>query len=205
MTTDNKDNVQQSRQAPAAQPDPKQAAAERAARVAAAKRAREGATEEKPKREPSPLEPAVREALKDLGVEVDYSLDEMVVRAAPDRNVEVLRTLKTTVGLEFTYLRCLLAVDYVEELEVVYLLSSLKHPHKVMVKVRLPGVEEPHLRSATAVWHGADWHEREAHDLLGIVFDGHPDMSPLLLFEGFEGHPLRKSYEIAEQQERLGD
>ncbi len=203
MTQDNKDPVQQP---VAAQPDPKQAAAERAARVAAAKKAREGAAEEaKPKREPSPIEPAVRQALAAFNVEVDYSQDELVVRAAADRNVEVLQTLKTTPGLELTYLRCLLAVDYVQELEVVYLLSSLTHPHKVMVKVRLPGVEEPRLRSATAVWKGADWHEREAHDLFGIVFEGHPDMSPLLLYEGFEGHPLRKSYEIAEQQERLGD
>lgn len=204
MTQDNKDSVQ--KEQPAAAPDPKQAAAERAARVAAARRAREGAAEEaKPKRAPSPIEPAVRAALADLGVEIDYSTDELVVRAPADKNVEVLRTLKTAPGLAFTYLRCLLAVDYIEELEVVYLISSLDHPHKVMVKVRVPGTEEPHLRSATSVWRGANWHEREAHDLFGIVFDGHPDMAPLLLFEGFEGRPLRKSYEIPDQQERLGD
>jgi NADH-quinone oxidoreductase subunit C len=59
--------------------------------------------------------------------------------------------------------------------------------------VKLP-VEEPHMPSMTAVWRGMDWQEREIYDLLGVIFDGHPDLRRILLPDDWEGFPLRKSY-----------
>ncbi|GIW11669.1 MAG: hypothetical protein KatS3mg061_2726 [Dehalococcoidia bacterium] len=102
----------------------------------------------------------------------------------------------TTPALAFDYLRCLSAVDYVDYMEVVYHLFSLRHRQKAVLKTRLV---EPHLEvdSVVAVWRGADWHEREAADLFGIVFRHHPHLKRLLLPDEFEGFPLRKSYPLA--------
>jgi NADH-quinone oxidoreductase subunit C len=171
------------------------------AQAAQRRRQREGAVQRS--YEPSPLEAQVRSALQGLASQIEYSLDELVARVPPDRVVEACRVLKETPGLEFAYLRCLSVVDYGEELEVLYHLSSLAHPHKAIVKARAPAAE-PRIPSAVSVWRGADWHEREAHDLFGVVFEGHPNLAPLLPYEGFEGFPLRKSYLVPEQQEVLG-
>ena len=61
--------------------------------------------------------------------------------------------------------------------------------------------EDPHLPSLMSVWPGADWYEREGHDLFGVAFDGHPNLAPLILYEGFDGYPGRKSYPINDYQE----
>ncbi|MBI4329371.1 MAG: NADH-quinone oxidoreductase subunit C [Chloroflexi bacterium] len=152
----------------------------------------------------SPLEPRVREALGQRLQELSYSFDEMVLRIPREEMVECCRLLKTTPGLDFKLLRCLSVVDYVDFMEVVYHLSSLSHPHKVTLKARLPA-EDLRVPTVTTVWKGADWHEREGHDLFGVLFEGHPDLSPLLLYEGFEGYPGRKSYPMPEQRELYGE
>ena len=69
-----------------------------------------------------------------------------------------------------------------------------------MIKANVP-FEDPHLPSVTSVWRAAEWYEREAHDLFGVTFDGHPNLAPLLLYEGFEGYPGRKEYSFHEYQE----
>lgn len=171
------------------------------ARGAERRRQREGATART--YPPSPLEPALRSSLRGLSDNIEQAMDEVVVHISPDRLIDACRVLKGSPDLALIYLRCLSVVDYHDELEIVYHLSALVHPHKVLVKTRISG-ENSAAPSVISVWRGADWHEREAHDLFGVVFEGHPDMSPLLLFEGFEGFPLRKSYEIPEQQEALG-
>ena len=163
------------------------------ARAAQRRREREGAVERN--YEPSPLEATVRFTLQELGTEIDYSLDELAVRAPADRIVEICRALKETPGLEFTYLRCLSVVDYQEELEVLYHLSSLTHPYKVVVKARVPAAE-PHLPSVIPVWRGADWHEREVFDLSGIHFSDHPNLRRILCPEDWVGYPLRKDYQM---------
>ncbi|MCC6581550.1 MAG: NADH-quinone oxidoreductase subunit C [Phycisphaeraceae bacterium] len=97
--------------------------------------------------------------------------------------------------LAFDWLSCLTAVDYVadNELAVVYDLRSMKHGHEFAVKAFL-GREQPVMASVTDLWPGANWHEREAYDLMGIVFEGHPDLRRILLPEDWAGHPLRKDY-----------
>ena len=80
-----------------------------------------------------------------------------------------------------------------DALGVVYHLPSHLHRLKLTVKVWLPRAE-PSLPSVAAIWRTADWHEREAFDLFGIVFEGHPDLRRLLLPDDWEGWPLRKDY-----------
>lgn len=114
-----------------------------------------------------------------------------------EKNYEILMAFKE-MGLD--YLNCLSAVDRIAsgELEVVYNLSSLSLPTKALVRVRVPR-EDPIIRSVASLWGTADWHEREAFDMMGIRFDGHPDLRRILLSEDWVGYPLRKDY----QDERL--
>jgi NADH-quinone oxidoreductase subunit C len=171
------------------------------ARGAERRRQREGATaKEYP---PSPLGEVIQKALQHLPINIEQIMDEIVIRTNPEFLIETCKLLKETEKLEFNYLRCLSAVDYVEKIETVYHLSSLQHPYKTVVKTQVSS-ENVKLPSVIQIWRGADWHEREAHDLFGIVFTDHPNMAPLLLFDGFEGFPLRKSYKIPEQKEGLG-
>ena len=152
----------------------------------------------------SPIEGRVREIVANNAQSVDYSFDELELRVSRDAVVDVCAALKSDPELNFNYLRCLSVVDWRDELEAVYHLTSLSHPHKVVVKTRAP-IDDPWIPTVISVWKGADWHEREGHDLFGLEFRGHPDLSPLILYEGFEGFPGRKSYEIPEQVTFYGD
>ena len=148
----------------------------------------------------SAFEAALRAAVAERALEVSTNHDELQVRVGRDDLVGVCRTLKETPGIELKYLRCLSIIDWAEdnEFEAVYHLASLAHRDKVIVRVRV-GADDPWLPTVMPVWSGADWHEREGHDLFGIEFRGHPNMSPLILYEGFEGFPGRKSYPMPEQ------
>jgi NADH-quinone oxidoreductase subunit C len=102
--------------------------------------------------------------------------------------------LKSAPGLDFDYLTAITAVDYYDYFEVVYQLTSLGHNHSLVVKTRCYGQDNPTLPSVVSLWRGADFQEREIYDLMGISFDGHPNLKRIVLWEGFEGHPLRKDY-----------
>lgn len=108
---------------------------------------------------------------------------------------EVCRYLRDDPDLLFDSLMCLSGVDRLKEnvLQVVYHLHSIRHKHKITLKVEAPR-DDPVVPSVEPVWRFADWHEREAFDLLGIVFEGHPDLRRILLPFDWEGHPLRKDY-----------
>jgi NADH-quinone oxidoreductase subunit C len=95
--------------------------------------------------------------------------------------------------LGFEYLNCLSGVDWTTHFEVVYNLSSLEHPNKIHLRVKV-GREAPALRTVSDVWPAANWHERECFDLFGIRFEGHPDHRRILLPEDWIGYPLRKDY-----------
>jgi len=102
--------------------------------------------------------------------------------------------LKTTPGLDFDYLTAITAVDYLDYFEVIYQLTSLQHNHSLVIKTRCYGRDNPTLPSVVSLWRGADFQEREIYDLMGISFEGHPNLKRIVLWEGFEGHPLRKDY-----------
>jgi NADH-quinone oxidoreductase subunit C len=136
-------------------------------------------------------------------VEIGAAIDEVVCRVPADHLVDVCRQLKDDPTFGFDYLRLLTVVDYVEqdgEFEVVYHLYSMTHRHKMMVKTRLPE-RRPSLSSVTGVWRGADWYEREMHDLFGVEFNGHPNLVPLVLPDDFDGFPGRKNYPLNDYEE----
>jgi NADH-quinone oxidoreductase subunit C len=116
----------------------------------------------------------------------------LTIRA--DRNFEICRFLKEELGYE--YLNCLSGVDWIAEgeMEVVYAISSLRQPGKIILRARVPR-DEPVLRSVAFLWGTANWHEREAFDLFGIRFENHPDLRRILLPEDWIGYPLRKDYQ----------
>jgi len=108
--------------------------------------------------------------------------------------LEIGTFLKTTPGLDFDYLTAITAVDYYDYFEVIYQLTSLEHNHSLVVKTRCYRRDNPTLPSVVSLWRGADFQEREIYDLMGISFDGHPNLKRIVLWEGFEGHPQRKDY-----------
>jgi len=120
--------------------------------------------------------------------------NETVVLVKSESIFEVCRFLNQTAGLDFDYLVNLSGVDYLDYLEVVYHLVSMKHNHSLVLKTRCHDREQPAVPSVTPIWKGANFQEREVYDLLGIRFEGHPNMKRIFLWEGFRGHPLRKDY-----------
>ncbi len=106
----------------------------------------------------------------------------------------VLRVLKESPDFDFNYLNNLTAVDYYDYFELIYNLTSMKNNQVVTVKARVTGRENPEVPSVSHLWRGADFQEREIFDLLGIRFSGHPNLKRIALWEGFEGHPLRKDF-----------
>ncbi len=117
---------------------------------------------------------------------------EDFVAVYPDALVDVCQHLQQELGID--YLNNLTAVDYLDYLEVVYHLSSLERNHLLALKVRCYDREHAEVPSLMPLWQGADLQEREAYDLFGVVFAGHPNLKRLLTWEGFKGHPLRKDF-----------
>jgi NADH-quinone oxidoreductase subunit C len=114
--------------------------------------------------------------------------------------LEACRLMKDDPRIGAQMLLCLACVDYTEYFQMVYVLQSLRPERTLVLRTDTP-YSDPTIPSVTSVWRAADWYEREAHDLFGVSFDGHPDMSPLLLYEGFEGFPGRKEFPFNEYQE----
>ena len=123
---------------------------------------------------------------------IEAGADSLLLKA--DQLLAVMEYLKTSAELDFEYLNHVTATDYYEYFEVVYQLTSLKHNHGLVLKVRCHDRENPTLPSVTGIWKGADFQEREIYDLLGISFEGHPNLRRILLWEGFKGYPLRKDF-----------
>jgi NADH-quinone oxidoreductase subunit C len=139
----------------------------------------------------------------DIAHRIEQQFPEAVVEAAPeaavlvpDRLVEVCTFLRDEPELMFEFLSSVTAVDRLEYFEVVYHLTSIRLNLRTAIKVRNEDRENPRVPSVTGVWPGANLQEREAYDLMGIVFEGHPDLRRVFLWDGFDGFPLRKDYLI---------
>ncbi|MGZ8428186.1 MAG: NADH-quinone oxidoreductase subunit C [Candidatus Deferrimicrobiaceae bacterium] len=134
----------------------------------------------------------------------DFGDDTALVRR--ERIVEICTFLRDDPGLRFDFAMDLTGVDYLGEeprFEVVYHLYSLAKKHRVRIKTRVRE-EDPVIDSVIPVWAGMDWYEREAYDMYGIVFRGHPNLKRILMYESFVGHPLRKDYPKAKRQPTIG-
>lgn len=110
---------------------------------------------------------------------------------------EICHYLRDEESLQFDYLMCLSGMDYAENLGVVYHLYSMKYGHKIVLKVIVPK-ENPKVPSVERLWRTADWHEREAFDLIGVQFEGHHNLIRILCPYDWEGHPLQKDYTAPE-------
>jgi NADH-quinone oxidoreductase subunit C len=126
-----------------------------------------------------------------------YVGDEMAL-IDRDHLLEVLTLLRDDPELDFAMLSDLTVVDWLGQaprFEVVYHLYSLRKKHRIRLKVGVPeAADECWVPTATSLWHAAAWSEREAWDLYGVRFTGHPDLRRILMYEEFVGHPLRKDY-----------
>ena len=120
---------------------------------------------------------------------------ELTVTVDPSRITEVLKFLRDDEGAQFVSLIDISGADYPERekrFDVVYHLLSPKLNRRIRIKLGTD--EETPVPSATAVYPGADWYEREVYDLFGVLFVGHPDLRRILSDYGFEGYPLRKDF-----------
>jgi NADH-quinone oxidoreductase subunit C len=115
----------------------------------------------------------------------------------PSAILEVARFLNSDARLRMDHLELLAGVDFKDRIEVVYVLYSMMHKHRFTLKCRLPR-ENPRLSTVESVWSVANWHEREAYDMFGIVFEDHSDLRRILCPDDWEGYPLRKDYKFPE-------
>jgi NADH-quinone oxidoreductase subunit C len=137
------------------------------------------------------------EIVRRLGNDATVEISHGAVTVDVDREawVEVLTYARDT--LDCNFFDWLSAVDELDEgIRVVAHLYSLARHHHLLLRTLLTR-EDPSLPSATGIFRGANWHERETHEMFGVGFSGHPGLDPLLLPDGFEGHPLRKDFVLA--------
>lgn len=124
------------------------------------------------------------------------------VTVSRDRAAEFLKTLRDERDFAFDMLTDLTAVDWLERtprFDVVYQLNSLNLHHRLCVKVQID-TADLWVDSVIGIWKAADWLERECFDMFGIEFRGHGDLRRILLYDSFQGHPLRKDYPYQQRQ-----
>jgi NADH-quinone oxidoreductase subunit C len=135
---------------------------------------------------------------------VDLNATPKAVKISSADLLSVCNALHQHQVTYFDMLSCLTGIDNGSEagtMEVVYNLYSIPFDHHLAIKVVVPR-ENPEVDSVTSIWKTADWHEREAFDMFGIKFKGHPDLRRILMPADWEGHPLKKDYK---QQEYYRD
>jgi NADH-quinone oxidoreductase subunit C len=153
--------------------------------------------------------PALRrliEALPDAVLETHADLGDATARIDPTKVVDVARLLRDDAGLQFEMLTDVTCVDYLGQeprFEMVYHFYSVARNHRVRIKARV-AEGDCRIDSLVDLYPSANWMEREVWDLYGVHFDGHPDPRRLLLYEEFEGHPLRKDYPKERRQPLVG-
>jgi NADH-quinone oxidoreductase subunit C len=125
--------------------------------------------------------------------------NELTLYVKRDHLRAVALTLRNTESLRFEMCMGVNGVHYPDEtdreLHAVYELLSLTHNRRIRLEVALPD-SDPHLPSLVEVWGGVNWHERETFDMFGIIFDGHPGLTRILMPDDWQGHPQRKDYPL---------
>jgi NADH-quinone oxidoreductase subunit C len=128
-------------------------------------------------------------------LEVATFRGEITVMISKGELLEICKFLHSDPDLQYRLLTDLCGLDFfpqVPRFGVVYLLCSLKSDQRLRLKVRVG--EQESIPSVESIWKVANWYEREVYDLFGVSFGNHPDLRRILLWDGFEGHPLRKDY-----------
>ena len=140
---------------------------------------------------PGGLDGAIERVVVDRG--------ELTLHIVPERITEVCRTMRDDDALRFELCSSVSAVDYLgsdaRRLHISYHLLSMTYRRRVRLEVAV-SAEEPYVPSVTSVYPTADWQERETYDMFGVVFDGHPNLTRILMPDDWEGHPQRKDYPL---------
>jgi NADH-quinone oxidoreductase subunit C len=158
---------------------------------------KEGAEEEKPKKKkPVPKSKALDEIKKALG---DTVLKAWVQRERriyiAIKGENILDVAKAVFEMGFDHLSSISGVEYEDRMECVYHIWSYEKRELLTIRT-LVSKDDPKTDSVTSIWESANWLERETYDLMGIKFEGHPDLRRILLPDDFKGHPLRKDFEL---------
>ena len=156
--------------------------------------------------DPAALQATITEALGALAKRVDMRLGEVTVTVSPDNYYQAAQVLRDHAACRFEQLLDVCGVDYSDykngvwdgpQYAVVSHFLSVSLNQRVRLRVFAADDELPVVDSLTSLWNSANWFEREAFDLFGIVFDGHPDLRRLLTDYGFIGHPFRKDFPVS--------
>lgn len=137
-------------------------------------------------------------------LETSAPFGDPVALVRPASLLEIMTFLKAG-PRGFTMLLDLTCVDYPdrpERFEMVYHVFALEGCRRLRLKASLPAAD-PSIASLSGLWKNADWLEREVYDMFGVRFEGHPNLQRLFMYDGFEGHPLRKDYPLRRRQPRL--
>lgn len=152
------------------------------------------------------LYPVVQNVLGDQASQVILALGQITVECVPEHYLNVMTTLRDHADLHFESLVDLCGVDYStyknepwegKRFAVVSQLVSIKNNQRIRVRVWVQDDDFPVVDSVTEIYNSADWYEREAFDLYGILFNHHPDLRRILTDYGFVGHPFRKDFPIS--------
>jgi len=137
-------------------------------------------------------------AFPDAILDTEEFRGEMTAVIDREHALEILTYCRDTEGLEFNFLSDVTGIDYLPNeprFAVLYHLYSMTQNHSLRVKVQVPG-DDLRTPSGFSVYPAANWSEREIYDMLGIVFEGHPDMRRILMPDGWDGYPQRKDYPL---------
>ncbi|MBI5051094.1 MAG: NADH-quinone oxidoreductase subunit C [Nitrospirae bacterium] len=148
--------------------------------------------------EPLQIAEKIKEKFPGEVVEITQFREQVSITVKRDNILNICRYIHDDADICMDYLSDLCGVDYPgrrPRFEVVYNLYSLKHCHRVRLKALVPE-DDSSIDSVVSVWAGTNWHEREACDMYGIIFKGHPDLRRILMPEDWEGFPLRKDYPL---------
>ncbi len=144
---------------------------------------------------------ALSEQFKEAILQATVRGGQGVVECQVAKLHEILQFCHQSPVYQIDVLLDVVGVDYLGKaprFALVYLLYSTNLKHRMRIKVWVD--EKDKVPTASDIWHSADWAEREVYDMFGIHFDKHPNLKRILLFEGFEGHPLRKDYPVNRRQ-----
>lgn len=150
------------------------------------------------------IKESLTKKFKDKVLSVKEPLGDIVIQVKKQDILEILKFLKEK-PQDYSMLLDLTCVDYKGKkprFEMVYHVFSLSKSHRLRIKCGVPE-DDLEVLSVSGMWKNANWLEREVYDMFGIHFTGHPDLRRLFMYDGFEGHPLRKDYPLRKRQPRI--
>jgi NADH-quinone oxidoreductase subunit C len=145
----------------------------------------------------------IQQVLPKVPAEIGETKTDLNLTVTPENLLALVQGLRDAKELKFDFLRNISGVDLIESMALKYAFYSFKHGHALQVTVPT-AAGHPHVPSLTSLYPAAEWHEREAHEMFGFVFDGHPNLKNLLLEEDLHIHPLLKAHPLQAAEIKQG-